>query len=170
MAEDKLFKEKRVRTRRDWDSLDWDQIGYGKHEYREIDPTTVNPDSFLNADERGEGLLHEGSVREYNCAKNSKAVGNDLNLDWISRVGTVFETDAAGYEGKWYVVGLPKVKAPLIYVVASRDPDGEKVEEIPAELLGITVNSENEFLQVMSRLLERGLVGRKQRERLTKHE
>ena len=145
-----------------WDS---ETMGYGKHEYREIDPDTVNPDSF---EMRGEQQYH-GDVREENTAGNSKHPENDLTIDWASRVGTRFHTEAAGYEGEWEVSNVPVVKAPDIFIRATRVEEGSQEEQVPAVLLGITVDLHNMFAQVRTKITGKGRIGRSTREALTKH-
>lgn len=146
-------------------------MGYGKHEFRAIDPNTINPDDYAR-NLRGEEA-HFGDVREYNSAFNQKHPENDVNLDWLGRIGTTFETDAEGYEGVWTVVQMPIVKAPLTYARCARvDDEGEPIEGtqtvISCVALGCAVDEENFFKQVRSKLLSKGKVDKSQRERLTK--
>jgi len=152
-------------------AFDPETMGYGKHDYRTIDPSTVNPEDYAT-NMRGEEE-HLGDVREYNSAYNEKHPENDTELDWLGRVGTIFETAAAGLEGIWMVVQMPVVRAPEIWARCARiNEDNEPIEGSQAELsttaLGCTVDEKNEFKQIRTKLIKKGQVNRTQRERLTK--
>lgn len=151
----------------------WDPntMGFGKHDYRSIDPDTVNPDDYAR-NLRGEEE-HFGDVREYNSAENEKHPENDTDLDNLGRVGTVFETEVEEFQGTWMVVQMPVVKAPGVWARCARvDEDGEPVEGTQTEIstveLGCTVDERNYFKQVKTKLLKKGKVDKSQRERLTK--
>lgn len=154
-------------------SREWDpsRMGYGRHEYHHIDPSTINVDEFAR-NLRGEEQ-HFGDVRQYNSAYNEKHPENDLDLDWLGRTGTVFETEAPGWEGIWHVTNMPVVRTPIVLCRAVRvptadaEPEGEE-KEIPCVDLGSAVDTDNKFRPVRSRLLKKGSVDRKQRLRLTK--
>jgi len=92
-------------------AFDPEKHGYGKHKYFTIDPDTINPEDYARS-MRGEET-HFGDVREYNSAENEKHPDNNVTLDDLSRIGTVIETEAKGFEGDWEVVALPEVHAPL---------------------------------------------------------
>jgi len=155
-------------------SKNWDPatMGFNKHDYRSIDPDTINPNDYAR-NLRGEEQQF-GDVRQYNSAYNEKIEGNDLDLDWLGRVGTVFETQASGFEGIWHVTNMPVVRAPQVYCRAvkvdtpdSPPGDGEEVM-ISCIDLGIVANTDNKYEQVLSKILKRGSVTREQRVRLTK--
>lgn len=145
--------------------------GYGKHDYRHIDPATINPDDYARS-LRGEEE-HFGDVREYNSAANNKHPENDCGLDWLGRIGTVFETDLPGHEGTWMVVKMPIIQSPKTFCrVARIDAEGEPLEETLTTIscieLGCAVDETNHFKQVQTKLIRKGKVDRTQRERLTK--
>jgi hypothetical protein len=154
-------------------SKNWDPetMGFNKHDYRSIDPDTVNPDDYAK-NLRGEEQQF-GDVRQYNSAYNQKHPENDLDLDWLGRVGTVFTTEASGFEGIWHVTNMPVVRAPQVYCRAVKvdtpesPPSGEEVM-ISCTDLGIVADTDNLYPQVSSKLLKRGSVTREQRVRLTK--
>lgn len=152
-----------------WDS---EKMGFDKHDYHHIDPSTINVDEFARS-LRGEET-HFGDIRQYNSGYNEKHEENDLDLDWLSRVGTVFTTEAKGYEGLWKVSNMPIVHAPHIYCRAVKVEDakdsieGKEEVEISCTSLGCSVNPENLYEQVRSKLVKKGSVAREQRERLTK--
>lgn len=150
----------------------WDPStqGYGKHSYHHVDPDAVNPEEYAQ-NMRGE-QQHFGEVREYNSAKNEKHPDNTMRLEDVARMGTIFETDAEGYEGQWMVVQMPEVHAPKSFALVSRvdenkEPTGD-VFKIRTDLLGLAVDENNMFLQVATKVVHKGQVGREQRERLTK--
>lgn len=160
--------------RKAWDP---ETMGYGKHDYRHIDPDTVNVAEYAK-DMRGE-QAHLGDVREYNSADNQKHPENDVSLDWFSRPGTVFETDAEGYQGIWMVTNQPVVKSPETFCRARRavEIDGEWKEEaqyasaeeiISCVVLGCAVGRDNLFEQVKTKLLRKAKVDKSSRDRLTK--
>lgn len=154
--------------RRAWDA---DSMGFGKHSYRHVDPATVNPADFAK-NLRGEEE-NFGDVRQYNSAYNEKHPENDVDLDWVTRIGTVIETDAEGWEGLWYISNLPVVKAPEIFcravkVESAKDEPSEDSKEvvIPTYDLGCSVGPDNMFKQVKTKLVKRGAVDRTQRPRI----
>lgn len=157
----------------------WDPetMGFGKHEYRHLDPETVNVEDFAK-DMRGE-QQHFGDVREYNTGANSKHPENDVGLDWLGRPGTIFETDAPGYEGTWRVEMMPVVKSPVTYCRAIRiersdhadgftDPEEAKLETISCIDLGCAVDETNHYKQVRTKLLRKAEVNKHSRAKLTK--
>lgn len=152
-----------------WDS---DKMGYGKHEFHHIDPDTINVNDFartFNGDEN-----HFGDVRQYNSAYNEKHPDNDVDLDWLGRVGTIFTTEAEGFEGMWYVTNMPTVRAPHVYTRCVKieaeedDPEGRDEVEISTRDLGCIANDENLYEQVVTKLVKKGSVTREQRIKLTK--
>lgn len=156
-----------------WDP---DTMGYGKHDYRHIDPDTVNVSDYA-LDLRGD-VAHLGDVREYNSADNQKHPENDTSLDWLGRPGTVFETNAEGIEGVWIVSAMPVVRSPNTFCRARRIASfteheeildsGSGEERISCVELGCAVDRTNMFKQVRTKLLRKAKVGKTQRERLTK--
>lgn len=160
-----------VDHRKAWDP---ENHGYGKHDFQHIDPDTINVDEAARSLRDEE--QHFGDVRQYNSAYNEKHPENNLDLDWLGRVNTIFETDAPDYAGIWIVTNQPTVKAPVVYARCVKleseddDPEGKDEVVISCVALGSQVNEENEFLQVRSKILKKGSVNRKQRMRLTKKE
>lgn len=168
-------------SRKAWDG---DNMGFGKHTYEAVDPDTINPADYAT-NLRGEEQ-HFGDIRQYNSAYNEKHVDNDVDLNWLGRIGTVFETKGEGIEGMYVVTSLPVVKAPTVFCrvvkvtpVDRVDPENPKAQyefatEDKEEILlsctdlGVTVTAENLFLQVDTRLLKKGSVDKHQRARLTK--
>lgn len=155
--------------RKAWDA---DTMGYGKHEYHLIDPETINVNEFarsMNGEEK-----HFGDVRQYNSAYNEKHPENDVDLDWLGRVGTIFTTKAKGIEGTWFVTNMPVVRAPSVFARCVRieneddDPTGREEVEINTRDLGCIVNDENLYEQIVTKLVKKGSVTRKQRIKLTK--
>lgn len=145
--------------------------GYGKHDYQKIDPATINPEDYAR-NLRGEEA-HFGDVREYNSASNVRHPKNTVTLDDLCRVGTVIETEAEGFEGRWMVVQMPVVHSPKSYARLARvDEVGEPVEGTLVEVctidLGCAVDATNQFKQVRTVMIQRGRLDRTQRERLTK--
>lgn len=152
-----------------WDA---DTMGYGKHAFHHIDPDTINVNDFAQ-NLRGEEQ-HFGDVRQYNTAYNEMHPEHTLGIDWLGRVGTIFETNAEGFEGIWCVTNMPIVNSPSIFcrVVklenVDEDPEGKTEVTIPCVKLGCVVNEENLYEQVRSVILKKGDVSRTQRLKLTK--
>lgn len=154
--------------RKAWDA---ESMGYGNHEFHEIDPSTININDFartMNGDE-----THFGDVRQYNSAYNEKHPENNVDLDWLGRVGTIFSTEAKGYEGIWHVTNMPTVRAPHVFCRCVKveneetDPEGLEEVEISTRDLGCIADDDNMYLQVVTTLIQKGSVTRKQRIRLT---
>jgi hypothetical protein len=144
-------------------------MGFGKHDFHHIDPSTINVEDYAQ-NLRGEEQ-HFGEVRQYNSAFNEKHPENDTDLDWLGRLGTAFETDAEGHAGTWTVTNMPVVKNPTVFCRATRTVDGnlEGPEQVISCVdLGCAVDNTNQFKQVRTKLLQKGKVDRTQRERLTK--
>lgn len=167
-----------------WD-VDISSIGYGKHAYRKIDPDTINPEEYA-VSLRGDQMF-KGEVREYNSANNLKPEGN-ADIDDLMVIGSIFKTEAPEWEGTWIVTDIPRVRTPRIYIPARRCSLDESykdlyqksqsfehrvlrntfdvpkgTEEIPAELLGLMVDENNEYVQVRTTLLKRGTLDRNMR-------
>jgi hypothetical protein len=161
--------EIKEQERRAWDP---DNMGFNKHSYRHIDPETINVEDFAT-NLRGEEQ-HFGDVRQYNSAYNEKHPENDVDLDDLHRVGSVFETEATGFEGIWHVTNLPIVRSPEVFCRAVKLnkpedlPEGKEEVTIPCVELGCSVNRDNLFVLVRTKLLKRGNVSRTQRVKLTK--
>lgn len=155
-------------NRKAWDA---DTMGFGKHDYRHVDPSTINPEDYaLNLEGEQERL---GDVREYNSAANQVHPETDCGLDWLGRIGTVIETAAPGYEGQWMVVQMPIVRTPNVFARLARiDEQGEPIEGTQEVIscvdLGVAVDETNHFRQVRTVLVKKGKVDKSQRERLTK--
>ena len=153
---------KETAARAAWDP---ENQGYGKHDYRHIDLEQVNVADWAQ-DMRGE-QQHHGDVREINTAFNHVSEENELSLDLLSRVGTVFNTEAEGWEGLWKVTRLPSVRSPDVFCRATRideskgpsGPEGSLVgeeEEIPMVELGCAVGLDNMFKAVCNKLVKKG--------------
>ena len=146
--------------------FDPETMGFGKHDYQAIDPDTVNPEKYAT-DLRGEEK-HFGDIRQYNAMMNEKHPENDVDLDWLSRMGTIFRTEAEDYEGEWEVVGMPLVQAPAVFAVVRRPGEEGDPTIIDCVELGVKGNRDHKYLPVKSTLVKKGDVSRRQRERLTK--
>lgn len=160
-----------VKTNAGRTAWDADAMGFGKHTYAKIDPATINPEDYAQS-MRGEQTVL-GDVREYNSAHNEKHPETDLRLEDLARIGTVFETDYPGHEGTYIVAAMPKVISPMSWAIVNKsDKDGNVIDSMPIELrsdlLGLAVDENNLFPQTRSAILKKGVVGREQRERLTK--
>jgi len=155
MAE-KQFKD----TRKAWDA---DTMGYGKHSYRHLDPDTINVEDFAR-DLRGE-QQHTGDVREETTAYNEQSSENSISLDMLSKIGTIFETEAPGLEGTYVVVAMPVVRSPEVFTRVSRAidvgnrtwPEREsEVLELSCVELGCAVDVGNKFRQIRGEILVKG--------------
>lgn len=152
--------------------------GYGKHEYRQIDPSTVNPEHYAR-ELRGEESYY-GDVREYNTADNSKHPDTTADLYDCGLIGSKIEIHAGEtptWVGKWIMTNIPTVKAPYVYLRAARWCEGnyaslaEEVqafqsaqELVPAHEVGLVVGDDNLYKQVKVTLIKRGLIDREQRQ------
>lgn len=154
----------RKKTDSSWE-IDPNAMGYGKHPYRSIDPTTINPEDYAR-DFRGD-QQHMGDVREYNCSRNEKHPENKVSFDWLCRVGTTFETDAPGWLGKWRVAEVPTTKGRRIFVRCERLDAAGEVGVIPADELGIVEDADHMFKQVKCLMIDRGKVARETRKEVT---
>lgn len=156
----------------------WDPeiMGFNKHDYRHLDPATVNVEEYAK-DLRGE-QNHFGDIREYDCASNKKHPENDASLDWLGRPGTVFETDALGFEGQWMVSNQPVVHSPETFCrarsVIGKDDEGNEVVDLKGSemtiscvSLGCAVNKENEYQPVRTKILRKARVDKSSRTALT---
>jgi len=159
---------KHQHERKAWDA---DTMGYDKHTYHHIDPSTINVLDFATS-LRGEES-HFGDVRQYNSAYNEKHPENNIDLDWLGREGTIFSTEAKGYEGMWKVVNVPTVRSGSVYCRAMKiesqedTSEGKEVKEISCMELGCTANEENLYEMVVTKLVKKGSVTRDQRIKLT---
>ena len=142
-----------------------DEYGYGKHDYRHVDPNTINVEDFA-VNLRGE-QKHRGDVREENTAGNEMHPENGLDLDALSKVGTIFTTEAEQWPGVWKVVRMPAVRSPNVFTrvkqvsggvggfEGSYKEEGEEIE-INCTDLGVAVGPDNLFVQVKGKLIEKG--------------
>ena len=144
--------------RKAWDP---EKMGYGKHSYTHVDPDAINVADFA-VNLRGE-QQHRGDVREENTAYNERESENEITLDLLSKIGTVFETEAEEYPGRWKVAQLPVVRSPEVFCmcVAVEEQDGEWVDgiaiwELSCIVLGCAVDKDNKFRQVKGRILQKG--------------
>lgn len=157
-------------SRKTYTPFDPDTMGFGKHEYHEIDPATINAEDYARSF-RGEEAQF-GDIREYNAALNSKDDDNNVSLDWLSRLGTVFTTDAPEYAGEWIVVRMAKVVQPKIWARCCRVkdgvPDGDEVE-LDAVKLGCVADIDtNEYLHVKTKMVKKAKVDKNTMAALTK--
>jgi len=141
--------------------FDPETMGYGKHAYQHLDLDTVNVEDYA-ADLRGEEE-HLGDVREYNSADNAKHSENNVTLDWLSRVGTIFETEAPEHIGRWKVVNMSVVHAPQMWARCIQvDEDNEtmsgEVKLLSAVALGCCVDEDNCFMQVRTTMIKKARV------------
>ena len=149
--------------RKAWDP---EKMGYGKHSYTHVDPDAINVADFA-VNLRGE-QQHRGDVREENTAYNERSENNSIPLDLLSKIGTVFETEAEGLAGLYIVVGMPVVRSPEVFCLVSSvveldpsgdssgyEPQGEMIELSCVEL-GCAVDVDNKFRQVKGRILQKG--------------
>jgi len=150
----------RKAQREAWEARD--DVGYGKHDYQKIDPDTINPEDYAQ-DMRGDEE-HYGDVREYNSAANQKHPENNVTLDWLSRVGTVFETEAPEYLGRWMVVNMSVIRAPQIWarcqqVDEDNNPISDEVKLLNTTDLGCSVEDDsNSFKQVRTIMIKKAKV------------
>lgn len=150
--------------RKAWDP---ETMGYGRHSYTHVDPDAINVADFaINL--RGE-QQHRGDVREESTAYNEASSDNSISLDLLSKIGTVFETEALGLEGIWMVAKLPLVRSPEVFCRAYRAEHQERqdtkmqfmqisevVEELSCVELGCAVDTDNKFRQVKGKILYKG--------------
>jgi len=152
-------------VRKAWDP---ETMGYGKHSYTIVDPDSINVEDFA-IDMRGDEQ-HRGDVREENTAYNERQEGNTITLDLLSKIGTVFRTEAPGIEGTYMVAAMPVVRSPEVFCRVKRaildDIDAEEAMESEAfeeefiELscveLGCAVDVGNKFRQIKGEILAKG--------------
>lgn len=148
--------------------FDPETMGFGKHTYQHFDPEETNVMDFAT-NMRGEEQ-HYGDVRQYNSGSNEKHPENDATLDWLSRLETVFETDAPECKGTWKVTDLPIVKAPEVFIrVTPCSEDGTlQGDEIilSTTTLGVCVDEKNFYPQVVTKILTKGKVARITKEKI----
>jgi len=150
--------------RKAWDA---DKMGYGKHTYTHVDPDAINVEDFA-VDMRGE-QQHRGDVREENTAYNEREADNSVTLDLLSKIGTIFSTEALGLEGMYEVVMMPVVRSPEVFCrvlpVQHQKRQDQKAQylatsEVVIEMscvdLGCAVDSDNKFKQVKGQILHKG--------------
>jgi len=152
-------------VRKAWDA---ETMGYGKHTYTVVDPDAINVEDFavnMRGDEQ-----HRGDVREENTAYNERQEDNTVTLDLLSKIGTVFTTEAPGLDGTYIVVGMPIVRSPEVFArvslampvqnVQDKGPKyvakEEEVIEMSCVELGCAVDVGNKFRQVGGEILAKG--------------
>jgi len=85
-------------SRKDRPPLDRTNMGFGKHAYEYIDPE-ASPTDFGPPD----GVMR----RDFNNAFNRPHEETDVDIDVISRPGTLISTTMPGMEGEWFVKRMP---------------------------------------------------------------
>lgn len=148
----------------------WDPntMGYGRHPFRHIDPTTINPEDYAQG-LRGEEK-HMGDVREYNTAYNEKHPETNMDLYDLGLMGTRFTTTAEGMEGvEWEVVEFPHVNGTSITTKVRPMVEGGEMElrVVDTVSIGLVVNDKNLFEQVVTKITKRGMIDREQRKALS---
>lgn len=151
-------------------SKDWggeeDASWKKKREYQHIDPLSVNMEAYAR-DLYGE-QMHHGDIREYNTADNPKHPDNDATVEWLGRPGTIFTTDAPGYEGKYTVVDLPRVvKFKLSAVVQKADVIAPSIVLIPMDVLGVVSDDKNLMAQVVTKVIHKPQIGKESRKKIS---
>jgi len=109
------------------------------------------------------------NVREENTAYNERESENEVTLDLLSKIGTVFSTGAPGLDGMWIVTGMPVVRSPEVFCraapaqevqnVGDKKPSYvalEEAQELSCTELGCAVDSDNKFKQVKGKILQKG--------------
>jgi hypothetical protein len=135
-------------------------MGYGKHEYHNIDPSTINCADFakvLNDEE-----VFFGDVRQYNTAYNEKNKNNTVDLDWLNRRDTIFSTNAEGLEGRYRVVESLLSREGTIEcrcVKVDCSDSEQEVLSLNCVALGCVADSYNLYKDVETSLIEKGIVG-----------
>lgn len=156
---DLLEKPKRVRI-----PFNPETMGYGKHKYEFIDPSEVDLDPGPPGGVRS---------RDFVTAYNRKHPETDMTIDLLSRPGTVFKTDALGFEGEWVVTWMPILKEgePFCRVLRAEEV-GKGVTSLDLSMvaLGVVANRVTAMFvdTVKSAHLDGGTAGKEVRERLTK--
>jgi len=166
-VKDKLGYEDtlRVRKKKVFVALDPETMGYDNHDFRKIDPDTINPADYAHAREEGQEFF--GDVREYNTAYNKKHPETDVDLYDLGLIGTTFTTEAKGSEGTWKVTGLYTLKDRQIYIPVLKEGGNEEARDLGAIELGLVVEEGNVFRQVKTKLISRGMIDREQRLRVS---
>lgn len=96
-------------------ALDRSKMGYGNHAYEFIDPATV-PTDFAHP---------EGTPRrDFNNAFNRAHEDTNVDLDTLSRPGSIVTTDAPGLEGEWEVLRMPSLSKGVVYARLGRPGSG----------------------------------------------
>jgi hypothetical protein len=140
-------------------------MGYGRHGYKHLDVSAINPADYATS-MRGEEE-HLGDVRQYNAAYNEPNEKMDVSIDWLCRVGTIIRTQATEWKGEWVVRGIPNLKDGVVHAVLSRTLESDDILEISCAELGITAGTDNLYLDVETILVSKGVVGRDTREAMT---
>jgi len=161
-------QKRKAATKSAWTPDEAQQYGaYGTGEYERIDPTTIHPEDFMESalSELKGDEKHKGEVREYLVGDNLPHPETDMKLDWLARIGTVFNTDLEGLEGEWVVVRMPVIRESEVFTRAARRDDEKKVVESTMEVisaigLGLQVGKDHNYQQTKSTLVERGVIDR----------
>lgn len=150
-------------------------VGYGRHEYRQIDPSLVDPEAYTRVSS-GE-KMRSGDVRVYSTASNDRHPETDVDLYDCGLMGTKIEIHGEGpWADRWIMVGIPTVKSSVVFLRAARW-DGTprstiedirahagEGEDIPAFEVGLAVNEKNLYAEVKVTLIKRGLMDGEQRQ------
>jgi len=158
-----LIEVQKKKPRKKRVPFDPEKMGFGKHTFEKINPDDINPEDF-EKNLRGDNADIVGYVREYDVAFNKKHPENDMDLDQLGRLGTVFETEAEGYEGLWMVTDVCASATPKIFCRATKvDADFARTGDqvlIDCVLLGSMVDGENNFKVVKTKLVKKGIIDR----------
>jgi len=137
-------------------------MGYGNHDYEYIDPTTV-PTDF--------GPPEGVARRDFNNAFNRPHEETDVDMDTISRPGTVIDTDAPGLEGKWTVVGMPRFTRGVVWAKLAREGSDSDKEVSTVELGVVAERNTNMYNdKVITKLVSGGRANKSTRAALTQRE
>lgn len=149
-----------ARKRKVRPELDRTKMGFGKHVWEWIDPDEI-PTDFAHP---------EGAPRrDFNNAFNRANPETDVDLDVISRPGTIIETSAEGFEGQWIVRRVPAFTGGIVFAMLSREEEGEIVR-VPMVSLGVVAERESNLYAdtVITKLVSGGKANKDTRLTLTK--
>lgn len=140
--------------------LDRTKMGYGNHDYEYIDPASI-PTDF--------GPPEGVPRRDFNNAFNRAHDETNVDLDIISRPGTVVSTTAPEWVGEWEVLRMPLFTKGVVYARLGRP--GTNVEQsIPLVDLGVVAERETNLYRqdVITTLVSGGRANKTTRTALTK--
>lgn len=139
--------------------LDRSKMGYGNHAYEFIDPATI-PTDFAHP---------EGAPRrDFNNAFNRAHEDTNVDLDTLSRTGTVISTDAPGYEGEWEVLRMPLFTKGVVYARVGRPGTGVEQSISTVELGVVAGRESNQYTNtVITKLISGGRANKSTRVALT---